>query len=84
MRKRTARMLWLAAGLVALGLLAIGATSYVMRLDQQAEKVGNVPIGGSMAASHAEAAAGGATGLSGLFAADAGSRDVQQAVVLVG
>jgi protein SCO1 len=45
MRKRTARMLWLIAGGVALGLLAIGATSYVMRLDQKAE-VARVPIGG--------------------------------------
>jgi protein SCO1/2 len=45
MRKRTVRMLWLAAGGVALGLLAIAATSYVMRLDQDAE-VGRVPIGG--------------------------------------
>jgi cytochrome oxidase Cu insertion factor (SCO1/SenC/PrrC family) len=46
MRKRTARMLWLAAGGVVLGLLAIGATSYVMHLDQSAEEVGGVPIGG--------------------------------------
>ena len=45
MRKRTARMLWLVAGGVALGLLAIAATSYVMRLDQKAEIV-SVPIGG--------------------------------------
>jgi hypothetical protein len=47
MRKRTARALWLVVGGVALGLLAIAATSYVMRLDQQAEEVGSVPIGGS-------------------------------------
>lgn len=45
MRKRTARMLWLVAGGVALGLLAIAATSYVMRLDQKAE-IASVPIGG--------------------------------------
>ena len=45
MRKRTARMLWLAAGVVVLGLLAIGATNYAMRLDQEAEDVGSVPIG---------------------------------------
>jgi len=45
MRKRTARMLWLVAGGVVLGLLAIAATSYVMRLDQNAENAG-VPIGG--------------------------------------
>jgi len=51
MRKRTARMLWLAAGVVVLGLLAIGATNYVMRLDQEAEDVGSAPIGRSMAAS---------------------------------
>jgi cytochrome oxidase Cu insertion factor (SCO1/SenC/PrrC family) len=35
MRKRTARMAWLVAGGVALGALAIAATSYVMRLDQE-------------------------------------------------
>ena len=51
MRKRTARMLWLAAGVVVLGLLAIGATNYVMRLDQEAEDVGSAPIGRFMAAS---------------------------------
>jgi cytochrome oxidase Cu insertion factor (SCO1/SenC/PrrC family) len=45
MRKRTARILWLVAGGVALGLLAIAATSYVMRLDQKAE-IARVPIGG--------------------------------------
>lgn len=45
MRKKTARMVWLVAGGVALGLLAIAATSYVMRLDQDAE-TGRVPIGG--------------------------------------
>lgn len=45
MRKRTARLLWLVAGGVALGLLAIGATSYVMHLDQKAENA-SVPIGG--------------------------------------
>jgi protein SCO1 len=45
MRKRTARMAWLVAGGIALGLLAIGATSYVMRLDQKAETAA-VPIGG--------------------------------------
>ena len=46
MRKRTVRMLWLVAGGVVLGLLAIAATSYVMRLDQNAEDA-RVPIGGS-------------------------------------
>jgi hypothetical protein len=50
MRKRTARMLWLVAGVV-LGLLAIGATNYVMRLDQEAEEVGSAPIGRFMAVS---------------------------------
>jgi protein SCO1 len=45
MRKRTARMLWLVAGGVVLGLLAIAATSYVMHLDQNAEDA-RVPIGG--------------------------------------
>jgi protein SCO1/2 len=44
-RRRTARLLWLVAGGVALGLLAIGATSYVMHLDQKAENA-SVPIGG--------------------------------------
>lgn len=44
MRKRTARMLWLVAGGIALGLLAIGATNYVMHLDQQAKEVGSVPL----------------------------------------
>jgi hypothetical protein len=37
MRKRTARMLWLVAGVVVLGLLAIGATNYAMRLDQESQ-----------------------------------------------
>jgi protein SCO1 len=46
MRKRTARMVCLVAGGVALGLLAIGGTSYVMRLDQKAEEIASVPIGG--------------------------------------
>lgn len=45
MRKKTARMVWLVAGGVALGLVAIAATSYVMRLDQDAD-TGRVPIGG--------------------------------------
>lgn len=44
MRRRTARMLWVVVGGIALGLLAIGATNYVMRLDQQAGEVGNVPL----------------------------------------
>jgi hypothetical protein len=43
-------MLWLVAGGLALGALAIAATSYVMRLDQEAEEVGSVPISRSMAA----------------------------------
>jgi hypothetical protein len=51
MRKRTARMLWLVAGVVVLGLLAIGATNYAMRLDQEAEEVGSAPIGRFMSAS---------------------------------
>ena len=50
MRRRTVRMLWLVAGGLALGALAIAATSYVMRLDQEAEEVGSVPISRSMAA----------------------------------
>jgi protein SCO1 len=45
MRKRTARMVGLVAGGIVLGALAIAATSYVMRLDQDAE-TGSVPIGG--------------------------------------
>jgi protein SCO1/2 len=45
MRKRTARTAWLVAGGIALGLLAIGATSYVMRLDQE-RGTASVPIGG--------------------------------------
>jgi hypothetical protein len=51
MRKRTARMLWLVAGVVVLGLLAIGATNYAMRLDQEAEEVGSAPIGRFMVVS---------------------------------
>lgn len=37
-------MLLLVAGGIALGLLAISATNYVMRLDQQAGEVGSVPM----------------------------------------
>jgi hypothetical protein len=47
MRKRTARMAWLVAGGVALGALAIAATSYVMRLDQESLEQQRGVIGGS-------------------------------------
>ena len=48
MRKRTVRIAWLVAAGVALGLLAIGATSYVMRLDQESEDQQPGAIGGPL------------------------------------
>jgi protein SCO1/2 len=48
MRKRTARIAWLVAAGVALGLLAIGATSYVMRLDRESEDQQPGAIGGPL------------------------------------
>jgi protein SCO1/2 len=41
--RRTRLILWLVAGGVALGALAIGVTSYVLRLDQE---TGNASVGG--------------------------------------
>jgi hypothetical protein len=45
MRRRRTRIVWLVLGGVALGALAVVATNYVMRLDQQAEEIGSVPLG---------------------------------------
>ena len=45
MRKRTARILWLVAGGVVIGLLAIAATNYVMHLDQKAAETGRLSTG---------------------------------------